>query len=94
MIWFSALVLIPLMAVVVTAIDGGWDIFWNTITNGQTLAAIRLTVFTAVGVTVVMTTPSLGQRPASASTSGTAVAASPTETAWIQQRGSAGRPGP
>ena len=53
MIWFSALVLIPLMAVVVTAIDGGWDIFWNTITNGQTMAAIRLTVFTAAGVTVV-----------------------------------------
>ena len=47
MIWFSALVLIPLMAVVVTAIDGGWDVFWNTITNGQTAAAIRLTVFTA-----------------------------------------------
>ena len=53
MIWFSLLVLIPLMAVVVTAIDGGWTVFWNTITNGQTLAAIRLTVFTAAGVTVV-----------------------------------------
>lgn len=53
MIWFSALVLIPLMAVVVTAIDGGWDVFWATITNGQTAAAIRLTVFTALGVTVV-----------------------------------------
>ena len=51
MIWFSALVLIPLMAVVVTAIDGGWDVFWTTITNGQTAAAIRLTVFTALGVT-------------------------------------------
>ncbi len=53
MIWFSALVLIPLAAVVVTAIDGGWDVFWATITNGQTAAAIRLTVFTALGVTVV-----------------------------------------
>ena len=53
MIWFSALVLIPLMAVVVTAIDGGWTVFWNTITNGQTLSAIKLTVFTAAGVTLV-----------------------------------------
>jgi sulfate transport system permease protein len=53
MIWFSALVLIPLAAVVVTAVDGGWDVFWSTITNGQTMAAIKLTVFTALGVTVV-----------------------------------------
>ena len=53
MIWFSALVLIPLAAVVVTAIDGGWDVFWTTITNGQTAAAIRLTVLTALGVTAV-----------------------------------------
>ncbi|RYC14173.1 sulfate ABC transporter permease subunit CysT [Nocardioides zhouii] len=53
MIWFSALVLIPLAAIVVTAIDGGWGIFWNTITNGQTLSAIKLTVFTAAGVTLV-----------------------------------------
>jgi sulfate transport system permease protein len=53
MIWFSALVLIPLAAVVLTAIDGGWDAFWATITGGQTLAAIKLTVFTALGVTAV-----------------------------------------
>jgi sulfate transport system permease protein len=53
MIWFSALVLIPLMAVVVTAVDGGWDVFWNTVTNAQTAAAIKLTVFTAMGVTVI-----------------------------------------
>ena len=53
MIWFSPLVLIPLAAVVVTAIDGGWDVFWTTITNGQTAAAIKLTVFTALGVTLV-----------------------------------------
>jgi sulfate transport system permease protein len=53
MIWFSALVLIPLIAVVVTAIEGGWDVFWATITNGQTLAAIELTVLTALGVTLV-----------------------------------------
>lgn len=53
MLWFSLLVLIPLCAVMVTAIDGGWDTFWAAITNGQTAAAIRLTVFTAVGATLV-----------------------------------------
>jgi sulfate transport system permease protein len=53
MIWFSALVLIPLAAVVVTAIDGGWEVFWSTITNAQTASAIKLTVFTALGVTLV-----------------------------------------
>ena len=44
MIWFSLLVLIPLAAVIVTASQGGWTAFWNTITNEQTAAAIRLTV--------------------------------------------------
>ncbi|WP_244509406.1 sulfate ABC transporter permease subunit CysT [Nocardioides lianchengensis] len=53
MLWFSLLVLIPLTAVMVTAVDGGWDTFWAAVTNAQTAAAIRLTVFTAVGVTLV-----------------------------------------
>ncbi len=53
MIWFSLLVLIPLGAVVVTAADGGWSAFWNTITNEQTLAAIKLTVGEALLVTIV-----------------------------------------
>ena len=46
-----------------------------------------------VGVTVVTTMPRAGQRPRMPRTSGAAAAASPTETAWIQQRGSAGNPG-
>lgn len=53
MLWFSLLVLIPLVAVLLTAVDGGWDTFWSSVTNDQTAAAIRLTVFTAVGVTLV-----------------------------------------
>ena len=53
MLWFSLLVLIPLCAVIITAADGGWAAFWATITNDQTAAAIRLTVLTALGVTVV-----------------------------------------
>jgi sulfate transport system permease protein len=53
MLWFSLLVLIPLTAVVVTATDGGWSHFWQSVTSEQTAAAIRLTVVTAAAVTVV-----------------------------------------
>ena len=51
--WFSILVLIPLAAVIVTGSKEGWAGFWNAITQEQTLAAIRLTVGTALAVTVV-----------------------------------------
>ena len=51
--WFSLLALIPLIAVVVTASDGGWSQFWRSISNEQTAAAIRLTVGSAALVTVV-----------------------------------------
>jgi sulfate/thiosulfate transport system permease protein len=53
MLWFSLLVLIPLTAVVVTAAEGGWSAFWETITNEQTAAAIRLTVQQALLVTAI-----------------------------------------
>jgi sulfate transport system permease protein len=53
MLWFSILVLIPLLAVVVTAGEGGWSAFWASITTEQTAAAIRLTVGSALAVTAV-----------------------------------------
>lgn len=53
MLWFSLLVLLPLSAVVLRAAEGGWGEAWATITNAQTLAAIRLTVLAALGVTAV-----------------------------------------
>ncbi len=53
MLWFSLLVLIPLTAVVVAASEGGWAGFWRTVTNEQTSASIRLTVGTALLVTLV-----------------------------------------
>ncbi len=59
MLWFSLLVLIPLTAIVVNATEGGWDGFWETITNEQTAAAIRLTVgqaFLVTAINVVMGT--------------------------------------
>ncbi len=53
MLWFSLLVLIPLAAVIVTASTGGWSGFWAAVTNAQTASAIRLTVGTALLVTIV-----------------------------------------
>jgi len=52
MTWFSLLVLIPLAAVIATAGEGGVDAFWQAITNEQTAHAIRLTVLSALAVTV------------------------------------------
>lgn len=59
MLWFSLLVLIPLLAIVVTASEGGWSAFAKALTNEQTAAAIRLTVgmaFLVTAVNVVMGT--------------------------------------
>lgn len=53
MLWLSALVIIPLIAVVVTSADGGWSAFWRSISNEQTAAAIRLTVGAATLVTAI-----------------------------------------
>ncbi|MCR1783652.1 sulfate ABC transporter permease subunit CysT [Nocardioides carbamazepini] len=53
LVWFSILVLLPLAAVVGAAADGGFDRFWNTLTDAQTFAALRLTVVEALLVTAV-----------------------------------------
>ncbi|MCC8246690.1 sulfate ABC transporter permease subunit CysT [Saccharothrix luteola] len=52
-LWFSLLVLIPLIAVVVETSAGGWDAFWQTLVDEQTFAAIRLTLTEAFLVTAV-----------------------------------------
>ena len=51
--WFSLLVLIPLAAVVVQATTGGWSGFVDVLSNPQTLAALRLTVTSALIVTAI-----------------------------------------
>ena len=51
--WFSLLVLIPLSALVATAAAGGWDAYVTTLTNAQTLAALKLTVGQSLLVTAV-----------------------------------------
>ena len=53
MIWFSLLVLIPLVAIVATSAGSGLGDFTKTLTNPQTLSAVRLTVVQSALVTVV-----------------------------------------
>lgn len=53
LLWFSLLVLIPLAAIMVTAIEGGWSTFAQQLSIQQTRSAIYLTVLTALAVTVV-----------------------------------------
>ena len=53
LVWFSVLVMLPLAAVVGVSVEGGWGPFWGTLTDGQTFAALRLTVIEAALVTVV-----------------------------------------
>jgi sulfate/thiosulfate transport system permease protein len=53
MIWFSLLVLIPLVAVLIAAADLGLAGFWDVISSPQTAAALRLTVVQALGVTML-----------------------------------------
>src|SRR5688572_6123925 len=53
LLWFSLLVLLPLSAVVARATTGGWDGFWETLSNPSTAAALRLTIGMAFLVTLV-----------------------------------------
>ena len=51
--WFSLLVLIPLTAIVVQSTNVGWSGYWDTLTNPQTAAAIRLTITQSLLVTAM-----------------------------------------
>ncbi|MCD9155281.1 sulfate ABC transporter permease subunit CysT [Aeromicrobium duanguangcaii] len=53
LVWFSLLVLIPLCLVVITAAEGGWSTFSSVLQNPQTAAALRLTVFEAMAVSLL-----------------------------------------
>jgi sulfate transport system permease protein len=53
MLWFSLLVLIPLSAIVVTASEGGWSTYHDTLTDTRTLDALKLTVGVSALVTLV-----------------------------------------
>jgi sulfate transport system permease protein len=49
-LWLSLLVLLPLAAVVVKGTGIGWSGFWDALTTREALSALRLTVFSSIGV--------------------------------------------
>jgi sulfate/thiosulfate transport system permease protein len=53
MAYLSIVALIPLAAVVVRSLDGGFDSFWDSVTNDQAVAALRLTVIASAIVVLV-----------------------------------------
>ena len=53
MVWFSLLVLIPLVAVLISAADLGPSGFWDVVSSSQTGAALRLTVLESAGITAL-----------------------------------------
>lgn len=53
MLWFSLLVLIPLAAIVVEASGGGLETYKETLSNPQTLSALKLTVGISLVTTLV-----------------------------------------
>jgi sulfate/thiosulfate transport system permease protein len=53
MAYLSIVALIPLAAVVVRSLDGGFASFWDSVTNDQAVAALRLTVIASAIVVLV-----------------------------------------
>jgi len=43
-------VLLPLAAIVVRSTKGGWETFWNAITDPQAVAALRITLLASLAV--------------------------------------------
>lgn len=52
-LWLSLLVLIPLAAVISRGFSTGFSGFWHAVTTEQALASLRLTVLSALAVTVI-----------------------------------------
>jgi sulfate/thiosulfate transport system permease protein len=46
-------VLLPLAAIVVRSTEGGWETFWNAITDPQAVAALRITLLASLVVVLV-----------------------------------------
>ena len=51
--WLSVLVLLPLAAIVAKATGAGWSGFWSALSQPESLAALRLTLLSSLGVTLV-----------------------------------------
>ncbi len=52
-LWLSAIVLLPLAAVVVRSTDGGLEAFWNAVTSRQAVAALRFTLLVSLATAAI-----------------------------------------
>jgi len=52
-LWLSAIVLLPLAAVVVKSLDGGLDAFWSAVSSRQAVSALRFTLLASLAVAAV-----------------------------------------
>jgi sulfate transport system permease protein len=53
MLYLSVIALIPLAAVVARSTDGGFDGFWNAVSNPQAFAALKLTLIASLAVVAI-----------------------------------------
>jgi sulfate/thiosulfate transport system permease protein len=52
-LWLSIIVLLPLAAVVERSLDGGLAAFWDSVSSRQSVAALRFTLLTSLGVAAI-----------------------------------------
>ena len=52
-LWLSIIVLLPLAAVVARSLDGGLAEFWESVSSRQSVAALRFTLLTSLGVAAI-----------------------------------------
>lgn len=53
MLWLSAIVLVPLAAVVLRSLDGGLDAFWDAVSSRQAVVTLRFTVLVSLATAAI-----------------------------------------
>ena len=48
LLFLGAILIVPLVAVFAKALEGGWALYWRSITDPDAVAAIRLTLLTVL----------------------------------------------
>ena len=51
--YLSVIVLLPLAALTWRSTQGGWDAFWNAVTDPQAVAALKITLLLSLAVVAV-----------------------------------------
>jgi len=53
LLYLSVIVLIPIAALVFASTEGGWESFWNAVSNRQAVATFKLTILASLAVVVI-----------------------------------------